>query len=34
MMLKDYENGDLLLTGKQKSQVETLMWKVKHKLIL
>ena len=29
MMLKDSENGDLPLTGKQKSQVETLMWKVK-----
>lgn len=33
MMLKDFENGDLLLTGKQKSQVETLIWKVKYKLI-
>lgn len=33
MILKDSENGDLLLTGKQKSQVETLMWKVKYKLI-
>lgn len=33
MMLKDSENGELRLTGKQKSQVETLMWKVKYKLI-
>lgn len=33
MMLKDYANGKLLLTGKQKSQVETLIWKVKYKLI-
>lgn len=33
MMLKDYVNGKLLLTGKQKSQVETLIWKVKYKLI-
>lgn len=33
MMLKDSENEDLLLTDKQKSQVETLMWKVKYKLI-
>ena len=33
MMLKDFKNGDLQLTGKQKSQLETLMWKVKYKLI-
>lgn len=33
MMLKDSEKGELQLTGKQKSQVETLMWKVKYKLI-
>ena len=33
MMLKDYENGELSLTNKQKSQVEALMWKVKYKLI-
>lgn len=33
MMLRDYENGRLPLTSKQKSQVETLMWKVKYKLI-
>ena len=33
MMLNDFKNGDLQLTGKQKSQLETLMWKVKYKLI-
>ena len=33
MMLNDFDNGDLSLTGKQKSQLETLMWKVKYKLI-
>lgn len=33
MMLKDYKNGRLPLTSKQKSQIETLMWKVKYKLI-
>ena len=33
MMLKDSEHGKFQLTGKQKSQVETLMWKVKYKLI-
>ena len=33
MMLKDFENGELPLTNKQKSQVETLIWKVKYKLI-
>lgn len=33
LMLKDYENGELSLTNKQKSQVEALMWKVKYKLI-
>ena len=33
MMLRDFENGELPLTNKQKSQVETLMWKVKYKLI-
>ena len=26
MMLNDFKNGDLQLTGKQKSQLETLMW--------
>ena len=29
MVLNDFDNGDLLLTGKQKSQLETLMMKVK-----
>ena len=33
MMLNYFKNGDLQLTGKQKSQLETLMWKVKYKLI-
>ena len=33
MMLRDYENGRLPLTSKQKSQIETLMWKIKYKLI-
>ena len=33
MMLNDFDNGNLSLTGKQKSQLETLMWKVKYKLI-
>ena len=33
MMLNDFDNRDLSLTGKQKSQLETLMWKVKYKLI-
>ena len=33
MMLNDFKNGDLQLTGKQKNQLETLMWKVKYKLI-
>ena len=33
MMLNDFKNGDLQLTGKQKSQLETLMWKVRYKLI-
>ena len=33
LLLKDYENGELPLTNKQKSQVEALMWKVKCKLI-
>ena len=33
MMLNDFKNGDLQLTSKQKSQLETLMWKVKYKLI-
>ena len=33
MMLKDFKNGYLQLTGKQKSQLETLMWKVRYKLI-
>ena len=29
MMLNDFKNGDLHLTGKQKSQIETLIMKVK-----
>ena len=29
MMLNDFDNGDLSLTGKQKSQIETLIMKVK-----
>lgn len=29
MMLNDFKNGDLQLTGKQKSQIETLIMKVK-----
>ena len=29
MMTNDFNNGDLSLTGKQKSQLETLMMKVK-----
>ena len=33
MMLNDFKNGDLQLTGKQKSQLETLMCKVRYKLI-
>ena len=33
MMLKDYNNGKLSLTGKQKSQVESLIRKVKCKYI-
>ena len=33
MMLNDFKNGDLQLTGKQKSQLKTLMWKVRYKLI-
>lgn len=33
LILKDYENGELSLTNKQKSQVEALIWKVKYKLI-
>ena len=33
MILNDFDNGNLSLTGKQKSQLETLMWKVKYKLI-
>ena len=28
MMLNDFDNGDLLLTGKQKSQIEALVWKI------
>ena len=29
MVLNDFDNGDLSLTGKQKSQLETFMMKVK-----
>ena len=29
MMLNDFKNGDLQLTGKQKSQLEALIMKVK-----
>ena len=29
MMLNDFKNGDLQLTGKQKIQIETLIMKVK-----
>ena len=29
MMSNDFKNGDLQLTGKQKSQIETLIMKVK-----
>ena len=33
MMLNDFKNGDLQLTGKQKSQIETLIMKVKEEYL-